>query len=37
MIDEQKDPLPDADDFNPEKGYDGGSKLELLSEEPFKE
>jgi ferredoxin len=34
VIDEQKDPLPDADSFNPKKGYNGGSKLELLSEEP---
>ena len=35
VITEQKDPLPDADNWNPEKGYDGGSKLDLLDESPF--
>jgi ferredoxin len=30
---EQKDPLPEADEFNPEKGYEG-RKGKFLSEEP---
>ncbi len=29
-----KDPLPDADNFNPEKGYAGPDKRDELSEEP---
>ena len=29
-----KDPMPDADSLNPKKGYTGGSKLDMLSEEP---
>ena len=32
-ITQTKDPLPDADSFNPEKGY-SGDKREFLSEEP---
>ncbi|MDA9302551.1 ferredoxin family protein [bacterium] len=34
VISEQRDPLPDADNFNPTKGYDGGSKIDMLSENP---
>ena len=34
VITQQRDSLPDADDWNPEKGYSGGSKLDLLSENP---
>lgn len=34
VITKQKDPLPDADQYNPEKGYTGGSKLSELSENP---
>jgi len=34
VISEQRDPLPDADNFNPAKGYDGGSKIDMLSENP---
>ena len=33
-ITEQRDPLPDADSFNPEKGYAGPDKRNELSEEP---
>lgn len=34
VIVEQKDPLPDADQFNPVMGYDGPSKLDELDETP---
>ena len=31
-----QEPLPDADSFNPKEGYTGGSKLDMLSENPGK-
>ena len=34
VIDEQKDPLPDADKFNPLMGYTGPNKLDELDETP---
>lgn len=34
VITQMRDPQPDADAWNPTKGYTGGSKLEHLSEEP---
>ena len=34
VITAQKDPMENADDMNPAKGYDGGSKLHLLDENP---
>lgn len=36
VITQQRDPMSDADVWNPEKGYTGGSKLEHLSEAPGK-
>lgn len=33
-ISQQKDPLPDADSFNPKLGYDGGPKTNELSNNP---
>jgi ferredoxin len=35
-ITQQREPLPDADKFNPKEGYDGPSKLPELSENPGK-
>jgi ferredoxin len=34
VITDQKDPMPDADDYNPVRKWTGGSKLDMLSEEP---
>ena len=33
-ITQTKDPLPDADSFNPKEGYTGGDKSDMLSEKP---
>lgn len=33
-ISQQKEPLPDAKEWDPTKGYNGGNKLHLFSDKP---